>query len=129
MSYQSVRETIECSQAGGVGGGLVVHARHLMFHLSPDDNLKLLKNLFAMALEVAPSMDVTVMLSTHLLQNENSKSYQLASGHKINLFQYPYCLPTPDHLVHDGDSDLYMALYDYKALNKTRVDHSDRSCL
>ena len=52
-----------------------------------------------------------IMLSTYLRSNDNEDDYLLANGHKINLFEWPYCLEDPLHLVKDGEFDLFMGLW------------------
>ena len=92
---------------------IMIFVRHLQFHLNVDENMKILKNLSE--LQNKTTKQVFVMLSTYLRGNGNEGEYLLASGHKINLFGYPFCVRDPISLVSDGDNDLFMGLWELEA--------------
>ena len=100
---------------GGSGGSVLLHVRHLMFHLTPEENVSVLKNVqsFASSISVeAPGRRVYVLLSTYLRGSDNEKEYMLKDGHSINLLNWPYCLSDPLYLVQDGVDDLFGGIWD-----------------
>jgi hypothetical protein len=82
----------------------LIFCRHMMYHLSPADNIKLLQT-------IDRSGAKYVMLTTYLRADENQADFVLAFGHKINLFRAPYCLRDPVELFLDGELDGYMGLW------------------
>jgi len=106
---EGVSETLSCALRQG--GSALLFMRHLQFHLTIEENLSVLHHIEFISNNSAVKY---VMLSTYLRGNENDEDYLLASGHKINLFKWPYCLHDPLQLVKDGDFDLYMGLWELK---------------
>ena len=87
---EGVSETLSC--AVHRGGSVLLFMRHLQFHLTIEENLSVLHHIEFISNNSAVKY---VVLSTYLRGNENDEDYLLASGHKINLFQWPYCLHDP----------------------------------
>ena len=95
-------------------GGLpdLVFCRHLFWHLPPNDNLRVLRNIEGMY----KKRTGLVMLSTRLRADQNLASFVLAIGHPVNLFRPPYCVRDPLRLFRDsrgqhGFSDYFMGLW------------------
>ncbi len=87
-------------------GGDLVLCRHLMFHLPPAANLRVLE-----AMEASPAE--AIMLTTFLRADDNTaRDFVLAMGHKVNLFREPYCVSDPDSLVRDDDEDMYLGVWE-----------------
>ena len=119
-------ETLDCARKRG--GQSLLLVRHLMFHLTIQENLKVLQRIERLSHGVAGIK--YVMMSTYLRANENEEDFLLASGHKINLFEWPYCVKDVVHLNKDGDSDLGLGLWDIGkgGLRKGR-DNLGKRCL
>ena len=123
---EGVVDTLSCAAQRGGHGLLLV--RHLMFHLTVEENLKVLENIEGLMRAGGVKY---VVLSTYLRQNDNEKDYLLATGHKINLFRWPYCLTDPIHLVKDGDDDLYVGLWNLEggATSLLRRSKDEAECI
>ncbi|GMH88890.1 hypothetical protein TrVE_jg4082 [Triparma verrucosa] len=106
LGMDGVGSVLECSRRAN--GSVLIFMRHLMFHLTMEENLGVLKHI-----EASSSVNEIeyIMLSTYLRSNDNEDDYLLANGHKINLFEWPYCLEDPLYLVKDGEFDLFMGLW------------------
>jgi hypothetical protein len=83
----------------------LIFCRHMMYHLSPADNVKLLQAFDRSGAKY-------VMLTTYMRADENEADFVLAFGHKVNLFRPPYCLRDPVQLFLDGEVDGYMGLWE-----------------
>ncbi len=122
---EGVEETMQCASDSSI----LLHVRHLMFHLTIQENTRVLDNIESfLKHESEGSKRRYAMLSTHLRSNDNLSEFQLHSGHKINLFSYPYCLGDPIHMIQDGDRDLFMGLWS-DSLQRGPVDHELGVCL
>ena len=82
----------------------VIFCRHLMFHLTPEHNLRLLKRFERSGAKY-------LMATTYLRADENDKDFVLAFGHKVNLFRPPYCMRDPLRIYADGEADMMLALW------------------
>jgi hypothetical protein len=88
----------------------MIFCRHLMFHLTQEENLKLL-NL------IEKSNMKYFMATTALLLEKNPTNFNLLQGHKINLMKAPYCMTDPiriylDNEGYSGSHDCYMGLWE-----------------
>jgi len=84
--------------------GDLILCRHLMFHLPPAENLKIIEKFERSGAGV-------LMMTTYLRADENYRDFVLAMGHHVNLFRAPYCATDPFKLVSDDDLDLYLAMW------------------
>ena len=81
-----------------------IFCRHLMFHLTPQHSLRLMKRF-------EQSGAKYLMMTTYLRADENEKDFVLAFGHRINLFRKPYCIRDPMRLYVDGEADMMLGLW------------------
>jgi hypothetical protein len=82
----------------------VIFCRHLMFHLTPAHNMRLLRRFERSGAKY-------LMATTYLRANENDKDFVLAFGHKVNLFRPPYCMRDPLRMYVDGEADMMLGLW------------------
>ena len=114
--YAGVRRVLEKSE------GVFIIVRQLMQHLATWECIKVLENLVALKRQT-PDKKIYVGLTTYLRQNgNNQQSYLLATGHKINLFRKPFCLPDPIELINDGAKDIYFGFWE---LTEESMLHED----
>lgn len=89
----------------------LIFCRHMMMHLSPEDNLRAIAN-------IQNSSAKYLLATTYLRGSDNDKDYTLLLGHKINLFAPPYCFRDPLMLVKDDSErdshDMYMGLWELR---------------
>ena len=83
----------------------LVFCRHLMFHLTPEHNMRVLRHIERSTAKYA-------LLSTYLRTNVNTEPFVLVQGHHINLMQPPYCLKDPVRLYSEDHFDMYMGLWE-----------------
>ena len=83
----------------------LIFCRHLMFHLTPEHNLRLLRRF-------EQSGAKFLMATTYLRADENDRDFVLAFGHKINLFRPPYCMRDPIRMYVDGEADMMLGLWE-----------------
>jgi hypothetical protein len=80
LQHPEVAATVACE--GGAQNNVLLHTRHLMFHLAISENLQVLDRLEKLAADIKerkPGARVYAMLSTHLQLNENDAEYVRAS--------------------------------------------------
>jgi len=82
----------------------LLFCRHLMFHLTPAHNMRLLRRFERSGAKY-------LMATTYLRANENDKDFVLAFGHKVNLFRPPYCMRDPLRMYVDGEADMMLGLW------------------
>jgi hypothetical protein len=159
---EGVIDTLQCARRKG--GQSLLLVRHLMFHLTIEENLKALQKIERLSQGVGGVK--YVLMSTHLKvsgegggrasknmiihttttltlappspllphpaskANENENEYLLYNGHKINLFEWPYCLKDAVDISKDGEEDLYIGLWDMgKEGLRRRRDNLGKKCL
>lgn len=86
----------------------LIFCRHMMMHLSVDDNLAVLRNV--------ETSGAKYFMATTFLTYDNSTNFgnhRLVTSYKINLLLPPYCLRSPLRLYKDGDA--YMGLWELSA--------------
>ena len=88
----------------------LLFCRHLMFHLTPEHNLRVLR-----AMERSGAR--YLLASTYLRTKVNTKPYVLIQGHHINLLEPPYCLRDPIRIYGEDHDDMYMGLWELNPLN------------
>jgi hypothetical protein len=87
--------------------------RHLMIHLRPDENLRILSKLSRLGEKrTGEKRSRYVMMTTHLRADENEDEFMFVYGHEINLFKRPYHIRDPLRLYRDGKEDMYIGLWD-----------------
>eukprot|EP00937_MAST-01D_sp_MAST-1D-sp2_P003163 g3163.t1 len=89
----------------------VLFMRHLMFHLTPAHNLRVLRAVQASAARY-------LLASTYLRTDVNREPFVLVEGHHINLLRPPYCLRDPLRLYAEDHHDMYMGLWDLQATDE-----------
>ena len=82
----------------------LILCRHMMYHLSPAENLAVLARL-------ENSGAAFLVLTTHLRADANLEPFVLARGHPVNLFRKPYCLRDPLRLYPDNGRDIFLGLW------------------
>ena len=97
------------SVASGVESVDLIFMRDLMIHLAPEDNLKLLRQVDALA---RAGKARYLMATTYLRADHNNDDFLAAAAHHPNLFRPPYCLRDALRLYHDGGQDNYMGLWE-----------------
>ena len=108
--------------------GVVVVVRQLMQHLSRVECLQVLLNFKELASKT--QTPVYVMLTTYLRGNGNEdEEYLLATGHKINLFKYPFCVKDPISMVYDGVPDMFLGLWKVEEEGILGAFDATRTCL
>ncbi|GMI55132.1 hypothetical protein ScalyP_jg9647 [Parmales sp. scaly parma] len=108
LAHESINRLFQ--NANDNESDVIIVVRQLMQHLSNAESLQIIKNLEE--LQVRTSSTIHVMLTTHLRGNGNGdKGYLLATGHKINLFQPPFCVVDPERLVWDGMGDMFLGMW------------------
>ena len=88
----------------------LLFCRHLMFHLTPEHNLRVLR-----AMERSGAR--YLLASTYLRTKVNAKPYVLIQGHHINLLEPPYCLRDPIRIYGENHDDMYMGLWELSPLD------------
>jgi len=88
----------------------LLFCRHLMFHLTPEHNLRVLR-----AMEHSGAR--YLLASTYLRTKVNTKPYVLVQGHHINLLEPPYCLRDPIRIYGEDHDDMYMGLWELGPLD------------
>ena len=78
--------------------------RHMTYHLPSEDTLAALRRFGASGAKY-------LLATTHLVADENERTFVLADGHAVNLFRAPYCLRDPLLLFPDGAPDVYLGLW------------------
>ena len=85
--------------------GDLILCRHLMFHLPPDDNIKILEKL-------GESEADFVLMTSYLRADDNDREFIFAFGHEVNLFRRPYCVSDPKFMVKDYKFDMFLGVWE-----------------
>jgi len=93
----------------------LILVRHLMFHLPPRDNLRIIEKLQGTGAGL-------VAMTTYLRADENHKEFIFAYGHEVNLFRDPYCMRDPSLLVKDYKFDMFLGVWDRRGGSLELVD-------